>query len=154
MFMKRTRLPKELGKKNKKRMLREKAVHLLGAIKEGEKHMEETAKELTKGGASFLHELIYLETPEQAHSQKLVSQAQKLIVSYPSKDVWLNIILANEPDVGAGINMVVRAEDLVHFNELEAEDVDSGSIYLIKRTDIFKIVGAVKEEKPVKLEYE
>jgi hypothetical protein len=143
-MVKRSRLPKKV-KKNQKARLKKDVVKLMDVLKEGEKELEHGVGELAKGGGAFLHELMYLETPEEARAKKLVAQANKLMAMHPKEAVWLKVMLREEPDVGAGLDMVVRAEDLAHFNELEAEDLDTGNIYTVRRNNILKIIGIARE---------
>lgn len=72
-----------------------------------------------------------------------IKLARQMIQSHPEAHLLLKVELEEEPEQGAGRFMFTRAEDFVHFDRIEVEDVDSGMVYTVPRRSINKIIGRV-----------
>jgi hypothetical protein len=117
--------------------------HSLDPFKIDVEKAQQDVKDITESLAGFFTETSDIEVPEDMYMQKNLKIARNLIKSHPEGNIMLKVELDEEPVQGAGRIVLIRAEDFVNFDEIEAEDVDSGSVYTTKRANVKKIIGRV-----------
>lgn len=136
--MKRTRLNRSEKKARKERMPKDEKVSLAGALSDIGQALREDF--VAMGGKEAIHDF------EDDHLKHNLKVARQMIISHPDAHLLLKVELDEEPAEGAGRYMFVRAEDFVHFDKVEAEDIDSGEVFTVPRWSVVRIVGRIKLE--------
>jgi hypothetical protein len=83
---------------------------------------------------------------EDEHIESLVVKARNALAEHPNKDVLLKVELWTEPNAGAGLVMLAKADDVINFGKFHVQDVDSGNIYSLRRSNIRRIISVHPEE--------
>lgn len=96
----------------------------------------------------LLHEMIYLETPEQVEQAKNVKIVQRLMRQHPAENVLVKVELYDEPEPDAGLSGLVRAEDFLNFEHFELSTPD-GDVYTIPKASVREIVGVMPQSAPI-----
>lgn len=97
----------------------------------------------------LLHEMIYLETPEQIEQAKNVKIVQRLMRQHPAENVLIKVELYDEPEPDAGTAGMVRAEDFLNFEHFELSTPD-GDVYTIPKASVREIVGVMPQSAPIR----
>lgn len=151
--MKRTRLKRKYAGKKKDRLDKEKEgvkdtfnpkseeVTASSALNMGKDMLAESFDDFEKSaGGSTSKEF------EDEHIEAVVVKARSALAEHPMKDVLLKVELWTEPNAGAGLVMLAKAEDVINFAKFHAQDVDSGAIYSLRRSNIRRIISVHPEE--------
>jgi hypothetical protein len=93
-----------------------------------------------KKAGEFLHEVLYLDDDEAAGVMKTVETAKRMIAAHPDENILLKVVLREEPAEEAGVTGMVRAEDLVSFEDVEVVNPD-GDVHVTPRTNVQSIIG-------------
>jgi hypothetical protein len=101
------------------------------------------AGKLGERAGKFVHEVLHLETPEETERKQNLKRARMLTEMHPDENVILKVELEDEPEQNVGRNFLVRADDFINFDEVEAEDVDTGKVFTIRRDNVKKVIGAM-----------
>jgi len=138
--MKRTRLKRKSVVRKKERLEHEE-VTATDALNVGRDMLADSYDEFEKsaGGGSS-------KEFEDEHIEAIVVKARSALAEHPKKDVLLKVELWTEPNAGAGLVMLAKAEDVVNFAKFHVQDVDSGTIYSLRRSNIRRVISVHPEE--------
>jgi len=137
--MKRSRLKRKHGVK--KDRLGKESVTVTDSLNMGREMLAESFDnfENSAGGSSS-------KEFDDEHIEAVVVKARSALAEHPRKDVLLKVELWTEPNAGAGLVMLAKAEDVVNFAKFHVQDVDSGTIYSLRRSNIRRIISVHPEE--------
>ena len=108
----------------------------------------EALPEQKKKVGEFLHEVLYLDDDAAEQVSKTVETAQRMIAAHPDENILLKVVLHEEPAEDAGVTGMVRAEDLVSFEDVEVVNPD-GDVHVTPRTNIQSIIGVSSQPAPI-----
>lgn len=98
----------------------------------------------------FLHEMIYLESPEDVQLGKNREVVKRLMSQHPRENVLVKVELYDEPSPDAGVHGMVRAEDLQNFEHVEISTPE-GDVYTVPVKDVKEIIGVAPQSASISL---
>jgi len=98
----------------------------------------------------FLHEVVHLDEDAADAISKNVEVAQRLVAQHPDENILLKVITHEEVGDGAGVRGLVRAEDLISFEDVEIITPD-GDVYVTPRVNVREIVGVSPQPAPISI---
>jgi hypothetical protein len=104
--------------------------------------------EQKKKAGEFLHEVLYLDADGAESVSKTVDTAKRMIAEHPDENILLKVVLHEEPAEEAGVTGMVRAEDLVSFEEVEVVNPE-GDVHVTPRTNIQSIIGVSSQSATI-----
>jgi hypothetical protein len=108
----------------------------------------EALPEQKKKVGEFMHEVLYLDGDAAEQVSKTVETAKRMIAAHPDENILLKVVLHEEPAEEAGVTGMVRAEDLVSFEDVEVVNPD-GDVHVTPRTNIQSIIGVSSQPAPI-----
>lgn len=138
--MRRSRL-KRKSVANKRDRLDKEEVTASSALSMGRDMLADSYDEFEKSaGGSSSKEF------DDEHIEAIVVKARKALADNPRKDVLLKVEVWTEPNAGSGLVMLAKAEDVVNFAKFHVQDVDTGTIYPLRRSNIRRVISVHPEE--------
>jgi len=124
--------------------------HVLDTIKKDvQKEFADLGEKKEKLGG-FLHELVYLDSPEEVEKAKNLEVAKRLMAGHPMENVLLKVTLHDEPVPDAGLHGLVRAEDFLNFENVELTTPE-GAVYTIPRGLVREFVGVAPQSASIEI---
>jgi hypothetical protein len=146
MVMKRSRLNRKRAGRKKDRLTKEKVspksetVTATDALNMGKDMLQDSFDEFEKSSGGGSSEF------SDEHVEAIVVKARKALADHPKKDVLIKVEVWSEPSHGAGLVMLAKADDVINFNHFHVQDVDTGNIYPMRRSNIRRIISVHPEE--------
>jgi hypothetical protein len=124
--------------------------HVLDTIKKDvQKEFADLGGKKEKLGG-FLHELVYLDSPEEVEKAKNIEVAKRLMAEHPMENVLLKVTLHDEPAPEAGLHALVRAEDFLNFENIEVTTPE-GAVYTVPRGLVREFVGVAPQSASIEI---